>query len=104
MRVLRWGGIEAESELAFAALHELLRPVVRSWRSHRRPRLPVRPVPRASLEGRFLIGVAVLSLQRIEAGSSPLLTRRGRSFRAQGAARRSLARRGDRSVELHSKR
>jgi hypothetical protein len=62
MRVLRWGGIEAESELAFAALHELLRPVVRSWRSHRRPRLPVRPVPRASLEGRFLIGVAVLSL------------------------------------------
>ena len=28
MRVLRAGGIEAESELAFAALHQLVRPVL----------------------------------------------------------------------------
>ena len=45
MHVLRAGGIEAESELAFAALHQLLRPSSTAsgiLRSRRRPRLRVR--------------------------------------------------------------
>jgi AAA ATPase domain len=37
-RVLRTTGVEAESDLAFAGLYGLLRPIVESWGSYRRRR------------------------------------------------------------------
>jgi hypothetical protein len=66
IRVLRVGGVESEMELAFAALHQLCSPLL--------DRLDKLPVPQsAALEtvfemregfppGRFLVGLAVLSL------------------------------------------
>src|SRR3954454_8392902 len=77
MRVLRGVGIESESELAFAALHGILRPVL--------DRLDVLPEPQAdALRGafgmapgrasdRFLIGVAGLSLLSEAAEEQPIL-------------------------------
>ena len=49
LRVLRWGGIEAESELAFATLHQLVRPILDRRAQLAEPqglRLPVRSVSR----------------------------------------------------------
>src|SRR5829696_2324287 len=77
MRVLRGGGIEAESELAFAALHQLVRPVL-----DRRARLAepqaaalagALGLSRDSVGDRFLIGVAVLSLLAEAAEEAPLV-------------------------------
>jgi DNA-binding CsgD family transcriptional regulator len=77
MRVLRAGGVEAESELAFAALQQLLRPVL-----DRLPRLPepqaaalagALGLSRASVKDRFLIGVAVLNLLAEAADEEPLV-------------------------------
>jgi predicted ATPase len=77
MRVLQARGIESESELAFAALHQLLRPVM-GWVN----RLP--PPQAAALrvafglqEGtgvdRFLVSLAVLSLLAEAAEERPVL-------------------------------
>src|SRR4029079_8378107 len=77
MRVLRWTGIESETELPFAALQLLLRPGL--------GRLDVLPPPQAlALRGacglagtpgadRFLIGLAALSLLAELAGDGALL-------------------------------
>jgi DNA-binding CsgD family transcriptional regulator len=77
IRVLRAHGIEAESELAFAALHQLIRPIL-----DRRAQLPepqaaalagALGLSRTSVADRFLIGVAVLSLLADAADDTPLL-------------------------------
>jgi DNA-binding CsgD family transcriptional regulator len=77
MRVLRAGGFEAESELAFAALHQLLHPVLDRLGRLADPQagalagaLGLSPV---SVEDRFLIGVAVLSLLAEAAEEQPLV-------------------------------
>src|SRR4029079_3751135 len=76
MRVLRSVGIEAESELAFAGLHQLLYPVL-----DRVDRLPAPQVAalggalglrQASVGDRFLVGVGVLSLLAQAAEEGPL--------------------------------
>ena len=77
VRVLRAGGIEAECELAFAALHQLLRPVL-----DRVGRLPepqaaalagALGLSRDAVDDRFLIGVAVLNLLAEAAEEEPLV-------------------------------
>ena len=77
MRVLRAVGIEAESELAFAALHQLVRPILDHL-----PRLPepqaaalggALGLSRVSVQDRFLIGVGVLSLLAEAAEDMPLV-------------------------------
>jgi hypothetical protein len=40
MAVLRASGVESEAELPFAALHQLLRPVLGWWTASRRRRRP----------------------------------------------------------------
>ncbi|MEU8399341.1 AAA family ATPase [Nonomuraea sp. NPDC048892] len=77
MRVLRGGGVESESELPYAAAHQLLRPVA--------DRLAAVPAGQAAalrgafglgppVEGdRFLVSVAVLSLLSEVAEDGPLL-------------------------------
>jgi DNA-binding CsgD family transcriptional regulator len=77
MRVLRVAGVEQESELTFAALHQLLRPVA----SHvdRIPDVQGQAL-RIALgldagiaENRFIIGLAVLSLLGEVANDGPIL-------------------------------
>jgi DNA-binding CsgD family transcriptional regulator len=77
MRVLRARGIEAESELAFAALHQLVRPILDQIERLADPQaaalagaLGLLPV---SVDDRFLIGVAVLSLLAEAAEEAPLV-------------------------------
>ena len=77
LRVLRLNGIEAESELAFAALHQLVRPILGGRARLAEPQaaalagaLGLSP---ASVPDRFLIGVAVLSLLAEAAEDAPLL-------------------------------
>jgi predicted ATPase len=77
MRVLRCAGIESEAELAFAALHAVLRPGLGS--------LDALPVPQsAALRGvfglaeaaagdRFLVGLAALSVLSELAADGPVL-------------------------------
>ncbi|MFE2017435.1 AAA family ATPase [Streptomyces sp. NPDC059499] len=77
MRVLRTGGVESESDLAFAALHQLLRPVAGLLDA-----LPglQRDAVRAALGhaaggagDRFLLGAGVLSLLAEAAGPEGLI-------------------------------
>lgn len=77
LRVLRATGVEAESGLAFAGLHQLLRPIV-----DRMDGLPVpqRDALRAALAlapgdgaDRFVVSAAVLTLLADSAGSDGLL-------------------------------
>jgi len=77
LRVLRWAGIESEAELAFAALHAVLRPGLGS--------LDALPGPQsAALRGvfglagaaagdRFLVGLAALSVLSELANDGPVL-------------------------------
>lgn len=66
MRVLRAGGVESESDLAFAALHQLLWPVAGSLEELPEPqRDAVRAALGHAADGtadRFLLGAGVLSL------------------------------------------
>src|SRR5215207_8514877 len=77
MRVLRAGGIEAESELAFAALHQLVHPVLDCVARLAEPQAAALAgalgLSRASVEDRFLIGVAVLGLLAEAAEEMPLI-------------------------------
>jgi DNA-binding CsgD family transcriptional regulator len=77
MRVLRWGGIEAECELAFAALHQLVRPILDCRAQLAEPQAAALAgalgLSRASVVDRFLIGVAVLSLLAEAAEDAPLV-------------------------------
>src|SRR4051794_3971745 len=66
MRVLRAVGIEAESEIAFAALHQLVRPTLDLLTRLPEPQAAALAgalgLSRVSVQDRFLIGVGVLSL------------------------------------------
>jgi DNA-binding CsgD family transcriptional regulator len=77
MRVLRAGGIEAEAELAFAALHQLLRPVLDRVGHLAEPQAAALAgavgLSSDSVDDRFLIGVAVLNLLAEAAEEEPLL-------------------------------
>lgn len=77
MRVLRTGGVESESDLAFAALHQLLRPVAGMLDALPGPQ---RDAVRAALGhvaggagDRFLLGAGVLSLLAEAAGQEGLI-------------------------------
>ncbi len=77
MTVLSARGVEAEAELAFATLHELLRPILNA--------LPGLPAPQAAalasalalgpptVSDKFTVGVATLSLLAASAEERPLL-------------------------------
>jgi DNA-binding CsgD family transcriptional regulator len=77
MRVLGCSGVEAESALPFAALHQLLRPVLRHLETV--PRLQAKALEAALGLGagrgddRFLVFLAVLSLLAEAADRRPLL-------------------------------
>jgi DNA-binding CsgD family transcriptional regulator len=77
MPVLRAGGIEAESELAFAALHQLVRPILDLLRRLPDPQEAALAgalgLSRVSVEDRFLIGAAVLTLLAEAAEQAPLV-------------------------------
>ncbi|MEV4456003.1 AAA family ATPase [Microbispora sp. NPDC049633] len=76
-KILRTTGIESETELPFAALHQLLRPAL--------GRLDLLPEPQAAAlraafgvtasagQDRFLTGLAVLTLLSEHAGEDPVL-------------------------------
>jgi hypothetical protein len=94
MQLLRWSGIEAESELAFAALHQLVRPILHRREQIAEPQAAALAgalgLSRASVEDRFLIGVGVLSLL-----AEPRTTRRSRAWSTTRSG--SIARRPTRS-------
>ena len=77
MLVLEARGIESEAELAFATLHQLLRPVL--GRIDALPRLQARALRAAlgleqgSIDDRFLVSVAVLTLLAEAGGQLPVL-------------------------------
>ena len=77
LRVLRAGGIEAESELAFAGLHQLVHSVLDRVGRLAEPQAAALAaalgLSRASVEDRFLIGVAVLGLLAEAAEEMPLV-------------------------------
>jgi DNA-binding CsgD family transcriptional regulator len=77
MRVLRAVGIEAESELAFAALHQLVWPVLDLLTHLPGPQSSALAgalgLSRVSVQDRFLIGVGVLTLLAEAAEDVPLL-------------------------------
>ena len=78
MRVLPVTGRESESRLAFAGLHQLLRPVLSSRRAPSRPAGPgaaggARPGPDPGDPDPLLVGVAVLTLLSDLSGRSPVL-------------------------------
>jgi DNA-binding CsgD family transcriptional regulator len=77
MRVLRAVGIEAESELAFAALHQLVRPTLDLLTRLPEPQAAALGgalgLSRVSVQDRFLIGVGVLSLLAEAAEDGPLV-------------------------------
>jgi DNA-binding CsgD family transcriptional regulator len=77
MRVLRATGIQAESELAFAALHQLVRPVLDHLGRLAEPQAAALAgalgLSWASVEDRFLIGAGVLTLLATAADEEPLL-------------------------------
>ena len=77
MRVLRAVGIEAESEIAFAALHQLVRPTLDLLTRLPEPQAAALAgalgLSRVSVQDRFLIGVGVLSLLAEAAEDVPLV-------------------------------
>jgi DNA-binding CsgD family transcriptional regulator len=77
MRVLGCAGVEAESALPFAALHQLLRPVLRDLEKLPRPQADALRgalgLAAARGEDRFLVSLAVLSLLAEAAEQRPLL-------------------------------
>jgi tetratricopeptide (TPR) repeat protein len=77
MRVLRAVGIEAESELAFAALHQLVRPILDLLTRLPEPQSSALAgalgLSRVSVQDRFLIGVGVLTLLAEAAEDVPLV-------------------------------
>jgi ATP/maltotriose-dependent transcriptional regulator MalT len=77
MRVLACTGLEAESELPFAALHQLLRPVLRHLEKVPRPQADALRGALGLAAGRgvdrFLVSLAVLSLLAEAAERRPLL-------------------------------
>jgi DNA-binding CsgD family transcriptional regulator len=77
MRVLRAVGIEAESELAFAALHQLVRPTLDLLTRLPEPQASALGgalgLSRVSVKDRFLIGVGVLTLLAEAAEDAPLV-------------------------------
>jgi DNA-binding CsgD family transcriptional regulator len=77
MRVLRAVGIEAESELAFAALHQLVRPILDLLTRIPEPQASALAgalgLSRVSVQDRFLIGVGILTLLAEAAEDVPLV-------------------------------
>jgi DNA-binding CsgD family transcriptional regulator len=77
MRVLACTGVEAESALPFAALHQLLRPVLRHLENVPRPQADALRGALGLAAGRgvdrFLVSLAVLSLLAEAAEQRPLL-------------------------------
>ncbi|HEX2157674.1 MAG TPA: ATP-binding protein [Actinomycetes bacterium] len=83
MRVLRANGVESEAELPFAALHQLLRPVLGLAGRLPEPQAnalgaalglgPSPPAGSPEARDRFLVSVAVLSLLAEAAEERPLL-------------------------------
>jgi ATP/maltotriose-dependent transcriptional regulator MalT len=77
MRVLACTGVEAESALPFAALHQLLRPVLRHLEKVPRPQADALRgalgLATGRVDDRFLVSLAVLSLLAEAAEQRPLL-------------------------------
>src|SRR4029450_7773620 len=77
MQVLAWVGVESESALPFAALHQLLRPVLRPLQKVPRPQADALRgalgLAAARGDDRFLVSLAVLTLLAEAAEDRPLL-------------------------------